>query len=401
MRYKILLIVKGRVTAIEYYRQLVPHNALARKHPEFEILQKTSLNEIEEDVLKTYQAVQFSREISLQGETERIVNYLHKLGLKVIFDIDDYWKLDKYHALYDSYKGNFIPQQTEEAIRLSDHVTCTTEIFADEIRSINKNVTVLPNTIDPTQDQYRIRDIESPRLRFGWVGGVHHGEDIELLRESFKRLYKDKEIRGKWQLCLAGFNVENTKALANEYLKEGVTINQALNREYYVNLEKIFTQNYSLDKDYVRYLMQLGNTMEHYTIDQDYRRIWNKPIGEYVQAYNEIDVALVPLRGTPFNAMKSQLKIIEAGFMQKAVIVSGVNPYLIDCVHMDNCLMVKPERDFIDWHTSIRRLVKNKSLYEDLRWELHYYVKERYHIDKVNETRKDLYEHLLTSAVCA
>jgi len=99
--------------------------------------------------------------------------------------------------------------------------------------------------------------------------------------------------------------------------------------------------------------------------------------------------------------MKSQLKIIEAGFMQKAVIVSGVNPYLIDCVHMKNCLMVKPGRDFIDWHTSIRKLVKEKNLYEDLSWELHYYVKDRYHIDKVNETRKDLYEHLLTTAVCA
>ena len=60
---------------------------------------------------------------------------------------------------------------------------------------------------------------------------------------------------------------------------------------------------------------------EYENVDNEpYRRVWTKPITSYATNYNMFDVSLAPLKESTFNRVKSQLKVIEAGFHKKALI---------------------------------------------------------------------------------
>lgn len=397
-KHKILLITNHKnVTGITYYRQLIPHYHLIDKYPEFECTQYTTIDQITDKQLEKFDIIQFSRFPSQAGQSLRMVERCKKKGLKVVLDIDDWWKLDSFHFSAPVYKERYITQQVEEFIGEVDYVTCTTEILADKIRSLNKNVTVLENAIDPEQKQYQIRDIASPRVRFGWIGGVFHQQDLYLLYESLKRLWSDWKLRGKWQLVLAGFNIDLTKL---EQL-EGVNFLKRVVQEPYVQYEALMTNRLHRKKSwgnmpeyYTEYLKTFSPLMEHIGYDQPYRRVWSRDVLNYVQGYNEMDVCLIPLKDTEFNSAKSSLKMIEAGFMNKTCIVSAVEPYLQD-IKEDNCLTVKPGRDHIDWYTHIRRLILDKDLREELRRNLRDDMLSKYDIDVVGKKRFNFYKNIL------
>jgi len=397
-RHRILLVTNHKhVTGITYYRQLVPHYHLKNKYPKFECSQYTTIDQLTDKHLEKFDMIQFSRFPSQAGQSLRMVERCKKKGLKVVLDIDDWWKLDSFHFSAPVYKERYITQQVEEFIGEVDYVTCTTEILADKIRPLNPNVTVLPNAIDPEQKQYQIRDIASPRIRFGWIGGVFHQQDLYLLYESLKRLWSDWKLRGKWQLVLAGFNIDMTKM---ENL-QGAAFLKRVVHEPYVQYEALMTNRLhqkswgDMPEYYADYLKTFSPLMEHIGYDQPYRRVWSRNSLNYVQGYNEMDVCLVPLKDTEFNGCKSELKIIEAGFMNKIAIVSNVNPYKNDCIHNDNCLVVNPGRDHIDWYVAIRRLILDKELREELRQNLQNDMLERYHIDVIGKKRYKFYKTIL------
>lgn len=365
-------------SGINYYRQVVPHYNLAVNNPsEFTVTRTDNINGLSDDQIKDFQIVQFSRIIEHNGTTPRTVERLKKHDIKIVFDIDDYWNLDKDHLMKKGLDEKYIANQTVEAIKLSDWVTTTTPLFADTISEFNKNVTVLHNAIDPNEQQFQAVDISHPRVTFGWIGGVYHRQDIELLKPNIEKLYSDRTISDKWQLALGGFN---------------------LNDEY-LSIEELFTGDYKYLKhypEYVQYLKQYQPFSEHLMSDMPYKRMWARDTYNYGYLYNDLDVCLIPLRDIKFNNHKSQIKVIEAGFKKKAVIVSGVYPYLYDCEHEINSLIVKPSRNHIDWFTSMRRLVNDPDLRLELADNLYEYVTAKYDINVVNKERIDLYKQLTT-----
>ena len=135
--------------------------------------------------------------------------------------------------------------------------------------------------------------------------------------------------------------------------------------------------------------------MEHISFDKPYRRLWGRDIQTYGELYNEIDVAIVPLKENNFNACKSELKIVEAGWMKKAVICSRVSPYQQWIKHGVNGILVNPSRNNIDWFVAIRRMALNPNMAEDMGAALHETIKENFDIDKHNRTRADLYKSLI------
>ena len=76
--------------------------------------------------------------------------------------------------------------------------------------------------------------------------------------------------------------------------------------------------------------------VDGYYPDKDafYHRVWTQPVTSYAKNYSQdFDVSLAPIKDTMFNRMKSQLKVIEAGFYKKALIASDIGPYTIDLNH--------------------------------------------------------------------
>ena len=97
-----------------------------------------------------------------------------------------------------------------------------------------------------------------------------------------------------------------------------------------------------------------------------YKRVWTKPITTYASNYNNFDVSLAPLKEHTFNKVKSQLKVIEAGFHKKALIAQDYGPYQIDCINAigyggkinpkGNCLLVDTHKNHKQWYQYTKKI---------------------------------------------
>ena len=104
-----------------------------------------------------------------------------------------------------------------------------------------------------------------------------------------------------------------------------------------------------------------------------------------------------------FNRMKSQLKVIEAGFYKKAIIASNVGPYTIDLNHAlkngefvdGNALLINESRNHSDWGKFMKKLIVNPSWAEDLGERLYETVKDTYDLNVVTKTRAQIYKTLV------
>ena len=342
---KILVITTKELTGLNYHRLLIPHIHLSRNY-NYKVSYSTNIDYVE---LKDFNIVVFQRIISQEFKSQEIVKKCHDAGCKVVVDIDDYWELHPFHELRGIYFENKIAEQTIECLKLADYVITTTDFFAKKIREFNKNVVVMPNSIDDKEPQYDIKKINSEKIRIGWIGGVFHFWDLLMLDEAFKDVYRNIK-KDKFEFSLGGYNSQ------------------------YANYEKIFT----VDGKYLN--------------SGSYRRLNALGANQYASMYNELDVALVPLRDDMFNSFKSQIKIIEAGWFKKAVIVSNVMPYTIDC-NKSNAVLINNKSE---WNNGIRSMILNKNRREDLAENLHEHVKENYNMDKVNDLRNELYQLLCT-----
>lgn len=375
---KVLLITSSRLTGLNYHRQIVPFTNLDVDASAYPIWDFTWTDEF----LKNFEMVSFLRTISLEGKTNEILERVKKLGIKVHFDIDDYWVLPVNHTLYHNFKAQDVSKQVVEALRGADLVTTSTKHLANVIKQHNENVYVLPNAIQPNEEQWQIVDNPNELMRFGYIAGVHHGADVEILKPNFDKLWKDKQSYGKFQLAPAGFNL-NTH--------EGVS---SMN-PYYHYVEQLFTDNYKHIKDanYKEYLKSNSPIDNDMTFDRPYRRLWGLDTFNYGKIYNLIDVSLVPLQQNLFTACKSELKLIEAGFMKKAVIVSNVKPY-DELANEYNSILINPNRNGIDWFVAMRNLIKEPGRVKDLGEAMYESVKIKHHIDTVNVERKQIFNKL-------
>jgi glycosyltransferase involved in cell wall biosynthesis len=101
--------------------------------------------------------------------------------------------------------------------------------------------------------------------------------------------------------------------------------------------------------------------------------------------------------------MKSQLKVIEAGFYKKALIASNIGPYTIDLKHSlengnfvdGNALLVDEQRNHSDWFKYAKKLIDNPNWAKDLGERLYETVKERYDLNVVTKTRAEFYKSIV------
>ena len=134
-----------------------------------------------------------------------------------------------------------------------------------------------------------------------------------------------------------------------------------------------------------------------------YNRIWTKPVTSYATNYKWFDVSLAPIKNHIFNRVKSQLKVIEAGFHKKAIIASNIGPYTIDLKHGlkngeftdGNALLVDEARNHSDWAKYMKKLIDNPNWAYDLGQRLYETVKDTYDLNKVTKDRSELYKSLI------
>jgi len=139
--------------------------------------------------------------------------------------------------------------------------------------------------------------------------------------------------------------------------------------------------------------------------NEPYRRVWTKPISTYASNYNLFDISLAPIEENIFNKVKSQLKVIEAGFHKKAIIAQNYGPYQIDLKNAimfgggfdetANGILIDTAKNHKDWYSALKKLINNPEYIKVLQDNLHETVKDTYSMDKVTSDRRELYHSLV------
>lgn len=332
-------------------------------------------------------------------KSNTMIRVLNSLGIVTVMDLDDYWLPTKEHPAHHMVVQSKLHEKIIENLKASKYVTTTTEIFADEIKKYNKNVFVLPNAINPDEPQFKAETKPSDKLRFGWLGGSSHLHDLELLRGCTDVLGED--LRNKSQFYLCGFDTRGSMTEINQQTGEQKQRPIRPEETVWARYEEIITKNYEFtSSEYKQHLMKWKR--DPWKQEEFYNRVWTEPVTAYAKNYAKFDVSLAPIMNHIFNRVKSQLKVIEAGFYKKAIIASNIGPYTIDLKHClqngtfvnGNAILVDERRNHSDWSKAMKKLIQNPNMAYDMGQRLYETVKDKYDLNIVTKTRAELYKTL-------
>lgn len=404
-KIKVLVVPSDR-TGVSYFRSTKPHIALEEKYPdEFHIDVEYEPQLDNDEYLKQYDIVHYHRTLGQYENVPNVLERLDRLGIVSIMDIDDYWSPGPHHPAYLLIKNNNLDKLILGNVRNARNVLTTTEVFADEIRTVNPNVFVLPNAIDPTEKQFTPNLESSDRIRIGWLGGSSHLKDLEILNGVAGKLKADG-LLDKAQFVLCGFDLRGTMTMIDEATKQQTQRPIKPMESVWYQYERIFTDNYmTVSPQYRDFLLKFKNEEYPNVANEPYRRVWTKPISTYAMNYNLFDISLAPLEENIFNKVKSQLKVIEAGFHHKAIIAQDFGPYTIDVTNAhqfggtwdlsQNGILVASNKNHKDWYKFIKKLIETPELVKSLSENLYNTVKDTYSISKVTDDRRELYIKLV------
>ena len=401
-KIKILVLPSDR-TGVGKFRSIDPHLFLQNLYPDdfhVDIEFEPDFNDL--NFWKQYQIVSFHRNIGTDmDKSVEFINKLNSMGIVTVSDIDDYWLPTKEHPLHSLIVQNKINEKIVANLKVAKYVTTTTEIFADEIKKINSNVFIFPNAINPNESQFKEPTEKSDKIRVGWLGGSSHLHDLLLLDGMVAKL---SPVQDKLQYVLCGFDTRGVMTEINPQTGQQTQRPIKPHETVWAEYEKIFTNNYSIiNDDYKKFLNKFSQVEYPEDINENYRRVWTNPVTSYAKNYSKFDISLAPIKHHMFNKVKSQLKVIEAGFYKKALIASNFGPYTIDLTHClkngnfvdGNALLVDEQRNHSDWAKYVKKLVDNPNLIEDMGERLYEHVSQRYDLNIVTKNRAEFYKSIV------
>ena len=409
-KVKVLVVPSDR-TGVGAFRSVNPHIALEEMYSEefnVEIDYEPQLNN--DEWLKQYDIIHYHRTLGPFETMNEILERTKRLGIITIMDLDDYWAPGTHHPAYLIIKNNKLDEKILGNIKIAHNVTTTTDLFATEIKKYNKNTFVLPNAIDPTTKQYISNPEKSEKIRIAWLGGSSHLQDLKILNGLVGKL-KTNGLLDKVQFVLCGYDLRGTVTMIDQNTGQQTQRPIKPEESVWYEYEKIFTDNYtSISPEYRDFLLKFKQEEFVGVENEPYRRVWTKPITTYATNYNLFDISLAPIEENIFNKVKSQLKVIEAGFHKKAIIAQNFGPYQIDLVDATvrtgkgevngfnseaNAYLVDTIKNHKQWYDAIKKLINNPEQIEILATNLHNTVKDTYSITAVTEKRRELYLELL------
>jgi len=400
-----ILAIPSDKHGVGKFRMMDPFVFISDKHSE-DIHVDISYNaEDRDDYFLNYDIVVFHTFIHQTNHEHNIkrINWLKSKGIITIMDIDDLWFVDQRHPMYMAIKMNKVGEMKIDMLKAVDYVSTTTSIFAKTIKDKLKvsNVVVFPNAVNEDEPQFQNKPVQSDKVRFGWLGGSSHLHDLELMSNGISSTYN--LFKDKVQFVLCGFDTRGSVTVIDQEGKQQQRPIQPTETVWY-KYEGFFTDDFKvLSSEYKNYLGTFTQG-DYNDIDEPYRRRWTKDINTYATNYNTFDVSLAPLVDSVFNANKSQLKVIEAGFFKKAIIASDLDPFTIDLISAvdegkfndkGNALLVGSKKNHKDWAKHMKRLVENPNMIKDLGNRLYETVKDKYSLKKVCQDRVEFFKSII------
>ena len=401
-----VLVVPSDRTGVSYYRSTIPHIKLEEFFPtEFhvDIDYEPELNN--DNFLKQYDIIHYHRTLGDYDNLPKLLDKCDELGIVTIMDLDDHWSPGPDHPAWQIIKQNELDKKISKNLRVSRNITTTTSVFADEIKRLNKNVFVLPNAINTDEKQYQSNPEKSERIRIGWLGGSSHIKDLQILKGLMSSL-KSEGLLDKIQFVLCGYDLRGMMTMIDQKTGEQKQRPIKPKESVWYEYERIFTDDYKLvSEDYKNFLLSFENKEYDGVENEPYRRVWTKPITTYASNYNLFDISLAPLKESMFNKVKSQLKVIEAGFHKKAIIAQDFGSYQIDIKNVynkggeidetGNGFLVPTVKNHKFWFKHLKTLINNPELITKMGENLYNTVNGVYDMKSACTERKNLYKKLI------
>jgi glycosyltransferase involved in cell wall biosynthesis len=396
-----MLVIPSDHTGCGYFRSLNPHQYIAEHYAdEFDVdIVYQMPNGNLEEFLKQYDLIHIHKQLDKEGKIMQMIKFL---GIPVIIDVDDNFKLGDDHPMSLTAKKERWHEPIINHLKMADYVTTTTPIFAKVLKKYNKNVAVFPNAIDPTVDQYAApKTPPTDRLRVGIICGSSHLKDLELLDGIAKQVDLNKV-----QFVLCGFDTRGNRTIYNQETGEKTTRPILPEESVWCDYERIFTDNYkTISPEHKEFLMKYTPNVDDPFTNEPYRRMWTRDISKYATHYQNVDVLIAPLKENDFNIVKSQLKETECGFTHTAFIGQNFGAYTIDLVPMiekggkinenGTALLVDTSKNHKQWAKYINKLADDREMLKKLQDNLAEFVKANYSIEKVCKDRVEFYKKLV------
>jgi glycosyltransferase involved in cell wall biosynthesis len=309
------------------------------------------------ELLKNHPVVFFNR-----LPTEPVDSFLlnkKKIGFKYIVDLDDYFHLFPGHYLQYHWINNKIAESLIKIIQNADVVTTTNNVLAGKIAEYNKNIVIIPNALPFDTDQFTLKNAGELHgmTRFIYAAGASHAHDAMMLHEPLHLLNRVNKFdnHSLYEIKLAGV--------------------ESINPQHHAQWE------------YMQSIVSLESNM---TGNGYYRQEAAKPVMEYMSLYDNSDVALAPLQDNDFNRCKSNLKVLEAGAKGIPIITSAIHPYKngTDSPNVEHAATPR------EWFKLMKWMIENPEYRRDTGAMLAEHVRKYYHLKKVNEIRRQLFEHV-------
>ena len=311
---KVLAVIPNKVNGVLYHRLLVPMTKLSEQG--YNITRVDNIDNVSDDLLKSFDLLVISRLEGI-GDFDLQTKRLKEIAIPYILDIDDFWELPPNHLMHNDYKRANAKLMITTMISNAAHVWCATEHLVMHCLKYNDNVHHVPNAIDMDQPQWSKPEPQDRRMTFGWIGGIHHFDDLALMRETFIRLTADNI-----PMFLGGYKSGEPvwdvyKGWFTNYAMRPVTLHEA------------------------------------------------EDVYNYGRMYDHIDVLFAPLVDNEFNRCKSELKMLEAGAKGVAFIGSDVMPYKNFGTKF-NSVLVKNHNPGKNFYQAIKLLNSNPSMKDDM-----------------------------------
>lgn len=289
-------------------------------------------------------------------------------GMKLVVDIDDYWRLPDDHANFEWNKAG-LDKLTIEHMKMADLVICTSIRLQDKIREFNKNTIVIPNALPFGSGVYQPLPKEKNKTTFLYAGGVAHSPDVQLLKGAFSMVKTNTYIKDNSKFILAGYEKAKQKKYRTKEDMEQQTGNFIIKDVHgpYDDMKAIFART--------------GN----------FRVIPTASVTEYINCYDLAHVGLIPLRGTEWGSYKSELKLLECAAKGIPAICSSVHPYS-DLRPIEGVMWVETSDD---WYRYIKKCVKEKDWVKEQGIQMTTAIQELFHLDKWNKVRAQVLNSLI------
>lgn len=395
-----MLVIPSDRTGVGKFRSVDPHVYIAEHYgDEFDVdIVYNMPNGDLEAFLKQYDLIHIHKQLDKQC---KIIDMIKFLGIPIILDIDDHFKLGNDHPMSITAKKERWHEPIINHLKKADYVTTTTPIFADVIKQHNKNVKVFPNAINPEEKQYAVaKNPRTDRLRVGIICGSSHLKDLELLSGIATQVNKDKV-----QFVLCGFDTRGTRTI---YKDNGEVETRPIypQESVWCDYEKIFTDNYrTISPEHKDFLMKYMAGVDDPFTNEPYRRMWTRHINDYATHYQNVDVLIAPLKENEFNKVKSELKEIECGFTHTAFIGQNFGAYTINLVPMiekggkineeGTALLVDSSKNHKQWAKYINKLADDADMLKKLQDNLYNFVKDRYSLAEICRQRVEFYKSIV------